>query len=107
MVDAPGAPVVVTLPGEIDYTNAAGIQADLHAAIVRGGVVIADLSRTTFCDSRGFSTLVKAHQRAQETRAEFRVVVPPGPVRRNMAALALDRALAVFPGMDLALAGHI
>jgi anti-anti-sigma regulatory factor len=41
-------PVVVTLPAEIDMSNAAAVEAQLLAARAPGVTVIADLSATTF-----------------------------------------------------------
>lgn len=46
------ATAVVSLPGEIDVTNAAGVLALITAALAPGvTVVIADLTATRFCDS--------------------------------------------------------
>ena len=47
------SPTVVTLPAEIDMVNADHIGADLQAALTPGvTTVVADMTATTFCDSR-------------------------------------------------------
>ena len=55
-----GVPVV-TVPEEVDITNAAGLQAALLEAAGPGrAVVVVDMSRTRFCDSAGLNALVTA-----------------------------------------------
>jgi len=61
MVD--GVPVVAT-PEEIDITNAPELRSALLEAAAHGhGTLVADLSRTHFCDSSGLHTLLAAHKR--------------------------------------------
>ena len=67
-----------------------------------GGVVVADMSGTRFCDSAGIHALVMAHKRAQASDAELRVVVRPGEVRRVMEIVRLDTVLAIYPRLDIA-----
>jgi anti-anti-sigma regulatory factor len=53
------------LPAGIDTANADRVGADLQAAFAPGvTTVVADMTATTFCDSRGIHALVMAHQRA-------------------------------------------
>ena len=67
------SPAVVTLPAEIDMANADRVGADLQAALAPGvTAVVADMTATTFCDSRGIHALVLAHQRATACGAELR-----------------------------------
>jgi anti-sigma B factor antagonist len=55
-----GVPVV-TAPEEIDITNAPELRAALLEAAAHGhGMLVADLSRTRFCDSSGLHTLLAA-----------------------------------------------
>jgi anti-sigma B factor antagonist len=107
MVDSPsaqGATIVVTLPGEIDLANAARVGEELNAAFGPGvGIVIADMSGTRFCDTSGIHALVMAHQRAKANDIEFRMVVPPGEIRRVLEILHLDTVLAIYPRLDVAL----
>lgn len=96
---------VVALPAEIDMANADRVGADLQAALTLGvATVVADMTATTFCDSRGIHALVLAHQRATASGAELRLVVPSTCVLRVLALTGLDRWLAIYPGLPEALA---
>jgi anti-anti-sigma regulatory factor len=57
--------VVVTLPPEIDMSNASQVQARLMAALESGArLVIAEMSGTTFCDVRGARAIMRAGEAA-------------------------------------------
>ena len=59
-----GVPVMAA-PEEIDITNAPDLRSALLAAAAGGaGTVVADMTRTRFCDSSGLHTLLTAHKRA-------------------------------------------
>ena len=95
---------MVTLPAEIDMTNADQVGADLDAAFGPGiAVVIADMSGTRFCDTSGIHALVLAHQRAKADNTGFRVAAGPGEVRRILGILGLDTVLDLYPRLDMAL----
>jgi anti-sigma B factor antagonist len=95
---------VVTLPAEIDMANADRVGADLQAAFALGvATVVADMTATTFCDSRGIHALVLAHQRATASGAELRLVAPSAGVLRVLALTGLDRWLAIYPSLPEAL----
>ena len=99
------SPAMVTLPAEIDVTNADGVGADLQAAFAPGvTAVIADMTATTFCDSRGVRALVLAHQHAAASGAELRLVVASASVLRVLALLGLDGWLAIYPSLQEAMA---
>ena len=78
-----GGPVVVTLPDEIDITNAGFVAGQLRAALASGAaVVIADLTATTFCDCSGVRSLLLAHHHAAAGDIQFRLACSsarPGP----------------------------
>ena len=99
------SPTVVTLPAEIDMANADRVGADLQAAFAPGiTTVVADMTATTFCDSRGIHAVVMAHRRAAASGAELRLVVPSACVLRVLVLLGLDRWLAIYPSLPEALA---
>lgn len=101
------SPRVVTLPAEIDVANADRVGADLQAAFAPGvTTVVADMTATTFCDSRGIRALVMAGKRAATSGAELRLVVPSACVLRVLAILGLDGWLAIYPSLQDALAGQ-
>src|SRR5215468_7095449 len=97
-------PAVVTLPAEIDIDNADRVGADLQAAFAPGvTVVVADMTATTFCDSRAVRALVLAHKRAAADGVELRLAVPPGPALVILKMLSLDELVPVYPTLDEAL----
>jgi anti-sigma B factor antagonist len=97
--------VVVTMPAEIDITNADQIGEDLSSAIARGaGIVVADMTGTRFCNSSGISMLVLARRQAAANDAELRLVVPYAAVLRALKLVRMDRMLPIYPSLDAALA---
>ena len=99
------SPTVVTLPAEIDMTNSDRAGADLEAAVAPGVIiVVADMTATTFCDSRGIRALVLAHKHAAAGGAELRLVVPSASVVRVLTVLGLDHCLAIYPSLHEAVA---
>ena len=71
-----GVPVVAA-PEEIDITNAPELRSALLEAAVHGhGMLVADLSRTQFCDSSGLHTLLAAHKRATAAGGDMLLVIP-------------------------------
>ena len=102
---AQARPVVVTLPAEIDITNADAIGAALSFAIARSaGIVIADMTGTRFCNSSGISMLVQAHRQAAANHAELRLVVLSAAVLRALTLVRVDFLLPIHASLDAALA---
>jgi anti-sigma B factor antagonist len=99
-------PVVVALPAEIDLTNAEQVGAELDAACASGaGVVIADLTATSFCDSAGIRYLLLANDAATAHEAQLRLAVQPeGMVLRTLTLMGLHRILRVHFSLDDAMA---
>jgi anti-sigma B factor antagonist len=99
-----GVPVV-TAPEEIDITNAPELgTALLEAAANRPGALVADMTRTRFCDSSGLHALLAAHKRAQAEGGELLLVIPSAAVLRIFAITAIDRMIPNFTSLDEALA---
>jgi anti-sigma B factor antagonist len=97
--------VVVTMPAEIDVTNADRIGGELSAAIADGaGLVVADMTGTRFCNSSGISMLVLAHRQAAANGAELRLVVSAAAVLRALKLVRMDCLLPMYPSLDAALA---
>ena len=90
-----GVPVV-TVPEEIDVTNAEGLRtALLHAASNGHGTLVVDMTRTRFCDSAGLHALIGAHKRARAEGRHLRLAVTGAQVRRILALTAVDRLIPV------------
>jgi anti-sigma B factor antagonist len=99
-----GQTAVVTLPAEIDITNAGQVREVLLSVLNQGAVVlIADLSKTTFCDSAGVSALARTFRRADASHSEMRLVVGTPAVQRVLAITGVDRLLDIYSGVTAAL----
>ena len=98
--------VVVLLPEEIDLTNAEHVAADLRDAFAPGvKLVVADLTKTSFCDSAGIRGLTLVHQRAAASGGRLNLAVGlDGPVRRVLELMDLTGVLNVFPSVEVATA---
>ena len=104
MVD--GVPVVAT-PEEIDITNAPELRSALleAAAAAHGhGTVVADLSRTHFCDSSGLHALLAAHKRARTAGGDTLLVIPGNAVLRVFTITGVDHIIPNFTSLEEALA---
>jgi anti-sigma B factor antagonist len=101
-----GQVAVVTLPAEIDITNADSIREDLLSVLNQGAaLLIADLSTTTFCDSAGVSALARTYRRAAASESGMRLVVSTPAVQRVLAITGVDRLLDIYPSVTASLAG--
>ena len=104
-VELAGGVPVVAAPEEIDITNAPDLRAALLAAAAdRPGTLVADMTRTRFCDSSGLHALLAAHKRAQADGGELLLVIPNAVVLRVFAITAIDRMIPNFTSPDDALA---
>jgi anti-sigma B factor antagonist len=100
-----GRAAVVSLPAEIDITNADQVREDLLSVLNQGAaLLIADLSNTTFCDSAGVSALARGFRRAEASRSEMRLVVTAPAVERVLALTGIDRLLGLYPSVAASLA---
>jgi anti-sigma B factor antagonist len=104
-VELVGGVPVLAAPEEIDITNAP----DLHSALLEAaadgiGTLVADMTRTQFCDSSGLHTLLAAHKRAQAEGGELLLVIPSTAVLRVFAITGIDRTIPNFTSLDEALA---
>ena len=98
-------PEIVVFPPEVDVSNAALFGVELLAALRPGvAVVIADMTRTAFCDSSGIRHLLIANQRAKKRLAQLRVVVTADAVRRVLHVTGVDQVLDIYPSLQAALA---
>ncbi len=96
---------VVTVPEEIDVTNAADLRAALLKAGVNGsGMLVADMTQTQFCDSSGVHALVAAHRRAQAEGGQLLLVISSAAVLRILAITGIDRVIPNFTSLADALA---
>lgn len=99
-----GVPVV-TAAGDIDITNAAQLSSALLKAAAHGqGMLVADLTRTDFCDASGLRALLDARQRVRAADREL-LLVSRGPgMLRILAITRADRCIRNFTSLGEALA---
>lgn len=95
------------MPAEIDIANAGQLVAELASACGSGAsVVVADMTRTTFCDASGARMLILAHKRAAESGVELRAAVASARVRRVLILLGIDTIVPIHPNLDAASNGR-
>ncbi len=100
-----GRHAVVSMPEEIDVTNAPGLAAMLAAVAGQSPEVItADLTATGFCDSAGVEVLTRASQLAASRGAEFRLALGDSPVARIFQLTGLDAVIPLFRDVGHSLA---
>lgn len=98
------APVVVTLPRQIDLTSYDRAYDQLYAAFVSGAaVVIADFTDTAACDYASLRRLVAIRHRAVARAVQLRLVIPPGGPVHRMTRL-MELALPAYPSLGEAVA---
>jgi anti-sigma B factor antagonist len=101
-----GQVAVVTLPPEIDVTNADMVRDELLGVLNQGAtLLIADLSKTSFCDSAGVSALVRVFRRAATSESAMRMVVSTPAIQRVLSITGVDRLVDTFPSVAASLAG--
>ena len=101
-----GQVAVVTLPTEIDVTNADMVREELLSVLNQGAaLLIADLSKTSFCDSAGVGALVRTFRRAAASAGAMRLVVSTPAVQRVLSITGVDRLVDTFPSVAASLAG--
>ena len=99
-----GPQAVVTMPAEIDVTNAETIQPGLlSAASLGAAVLVIDMSGTTFCDSAGVGAIIAAQKQATVTGTQLRLVATA--VLRILTLVGVDQLIPIYPTLEAALTG--
>lgn len=99
-----GLHAVITMPAEIDATNADEIREALAAAASRdAAVLVIDMSETTFCDSAGVQAIVAARKQAAMTGTQLRLTATDA--LRILTLVGVDQLIPVYPTLEAALAG--
>jgi anti-anti-sigma factor len=102
-----GQQAVMTLPEQIDVSNAGQIREALLSVINRGATsLIADMSATMSCDYAFADAVARASRRAILTGTELRLVVTAQIVRRVLSTSGLDRLVAIYPSLESAAAAR-
>ena len=97
-VDTDDGRVTFTPRGELDLATAPELEERVLEALREGGrQVVVDLRELSFMDSTGVRTIVAAHQTAEQSGCELRVVRPArdSPVSRVIEISGIDEALGL------------
>src|SRR5712692_2236540 len=82
------------------------IREELLSVINQGALLlVADMSKTNFCDSAGVSALVRTFRRANASASAMRLVVSTPAVQRVLSISGIDRLVDIFPSVAASLAG--
>src|SRR5260370_39567204 len=101
-----GRAAVVTLPAEIDVSNADAVREDLLSVVNQGAVLlVADMSKTIFCDSAGVTALVRTFRRAAESGSGMRLVVSTPALERGLGITGGGRLIHSYPSVAASFAG--
>src|SRR3954467_10019471 len=91
--------------GEVDASNVADLsQRLLDAVSNQARAVVLDLRQTSYIDSSGISLIFDAAARLRNRRQELRLVVTPRSfVGEVLAAVSMERSVAIDPDLEMAL----
>ena len=101
-----GRTQIFVLHGSLDLATSPSLRAALLDATERDGAqIVVDVTQLEFLDSTGLGALIGANKRALENDGSLRIVVKEGQILRLLRITGLLEVLAVYRGLDDALAG--
>lgn len=77
--------VVVTLGGQLDLVDAAGVAAALVTVVARAPEIIVDLTALEFIDSSGVAALARGRKLARQAGGDLLLAAPRQQVLRVLA----------------------
>ncbi|MEU7899586.1 STAS domain-containing protein [Nonomuraea sp. NPDC049152] len=99
-----GEVTVITMDGTLDSATAPKVQQDLEAVFPDEGLVVLDMSRTTYMSSAGLRVLLLIYRRAQGSAARLALTGLPSDVRAVMDATGFLGFFTVVESLEEALA---
>jgi anti-sigma B factor antagonist len=100
-----GRVAIMTLPAEIDLSNAEQVLRDLLSVVAQGASrLIADMTATTFCDSAGVAALVRVVRQATARGSGLQVAASAPAVIRVLALTGVDKLIGIYPSVAAAMA---
>jgi len=94
---------VISMPAEIDATNADEIRQALFTAVSHNAaVLVIDMSQTTFCDSAGVQAIVAVRKLAETTGTQLRLAATTAALR-VLTLVGVDQLIPVYPTLEAAL----
>jgi anti-anti-sigma factor len=99
-------PEIVSLPTEMDIATNNAVGEQLLAALHPGTcVVIADMSRTEYCDSAAIRRLTFVSTQVAAKGGELRIVLTSQAIWQLLRLFGADQMLRLYPDMESALTG--
>src|SRR5262245_59425791 len=97
----------MTLPAEVDTSNADQVREDLLATVGRAAARgLAGRTAPTFGDSAGVTVLVRVVRQATARGSGLRLAAAAPAVTRVLALTGVDKLIPVYPSVAAALAGR-
>ncbi|GAB7040877.1 MULTISPECIES: STAS domain-containing protein [Catenuloplanes] len=92
-----GPLVVVTVAGDIDYTNSDEMAGEIWNVLARHApaAIRVDLAEATFIDSTGLGALIAAYRAAADAGCAFTVAAPSPAFRRVLSITGLSDLFGV------------
>ncbi|MGI5504970.1 STAS domain-containing protein [Lentzea sp. CA-135723] len=96
--------VVIAVEGEIDVDTADVVLDAVRLGLATSGpALVADLTLVSFFGSTGISTLITAHELAEQQHKNLHVVAPQRAVRRPLQVTGVADVLRLHDSVDEAL----
>ncbi|WP_170176173.1 STAS domain-containing protein [Lentzea flaviverrucosa] len=93
--------VVIAVEGEIDVDTADDVLDAVRLGFVSAGpALIADLTLVSFFGSTGISTLISAHELAEENGKKLHIVAPQRAVRRPLQVTGVADVLSLYDSVE-------
>jgi anti-sigma B factor antagonist len=96
--------VVVALRGELDVSDAAGVEAAIAAVVVPGQSLIIDMSALDFMDCASLAALLRVQGLARSFGGDVVLAEPPRRARRLLVLSGQDQAFWGHPSVEAAVA---
>jgi anti-anti-sigma factor len=97
---------VVALAGELDLTNASGLERRLETEVRSDAPLVVDLNRVVFIDSAALHCFFRLARARGRSRLAL-VVEPAAPIARALGIVDLGGAVTVAPTLEAARAALI
>ena len=96
--------VVVALRGELDVSDAAGVEAAIAAVVVPGQSLIIDMSALDFMDCASLAALLRVQGLARSFGGDVVLAAPPRRARRLLVLTGQDQVFWVHSSVEAAVA---
>jgi len=97
---------VVAVSGELDLASSATLDQQLTRMLdAAAALVVVDLRGLEFMDSTGLSTLVKAHQRAEQAGKRFALIRGSQQVQRLLSLTGVEERMVLADSPEELLTG--